>query len=579
MGCSCCEHKHDENGRKVFSLRRFLFNEKTMMGEVLVATLIIGMWHEAIAIALFFAVGEMCQDFAVRRSRKNITKLMDIRPDFANLKTGKEVRQVPPAEVQIGATIIVKPGERIPIDGVIISGQSYLDTRAITGESVPRLAQKGDTVLSGTINTESVLEIKTTKLFGQSTVSKILELVENAQSKKSKSEEFITKFARVFTPTIMIFAILVAVLPPLCGFGSYQTWVYRAVIFVAISCPCALVMSIPLGVFGGIGGAARNGILIKGGNYLESLNRINAIAFDKTGTLTKGVFEVSQVNLTGKLTSNELIFLAANAEQHSPHPIAKSIIEYAKKTCPNFALVATVAREKVGHGVQAKVNGKNVLCGNAGFVRDFIQNGAEQFNQTAVYIVVENEYVGNILISDKTREETAGAIADLRSVGIGKIVMLTGDNEQTAKTVASDLGIDYRAGLLPADKVAEFEKIKAENPDLRVAFVGDGMNDAPVLTRADVGIALGGISTDAALEAADIVLMNDDLGKIATAKRIAKKTRHVIIQNICLALGIKATVMVLAFFGFAHIWAAVFADVGVALMAILNATRCLTIKK
>jgi len=547
-----------------------IFDENFLMSVASIAAFAIGEFTEAVALMIFFGVGALFQEMAVERSKKNIAKLMDIRPDHAHIRKGHEIIEIDPKEIKVGDIVVVRPSEKIALDGVIIKGNSFLDTKAITGEPIPRSVNVGDEVLSGTINTESVLEIKVTKPYGESTVAKILDLVQNASEKKSKSEKFITKFAQVYTPIVVLTAIAVALLPPLLSFGTYSEWLYRAIVFLVISCPCALVVSIPVGVFGGIGGSARNGTLIKGGNYLEALNQIKVVAFDKTGTLTKGVFEVSEI-ITNGISENELLELTAIAEQHSNHPIAKSILAHYGKKITQTADIT----EKSGMGIIAKFNGKTIHAGNQKLLSSIGLDDLQFYTQTTVYVALNKKYIGCILISDKIKETTKQAIAELGLVGITRTIMLTGDNETTAKEVAKELGItEYYANLLPQDKVTEFEKIKAGTTD-KVAFVGDGMNDAPVLTRADIGIAMGGIGSDASIESADIVLMNDDIGKIAVAKKIARKTKRIIVQNICLALGVKAAVMGLAFFGLAWIWLAIFADVGVALLAILNATRCL----
>jgi Cd2+/Zn2+-exporting ATPase len=558
------------------------FGENFMMAVVGIAAFAIGEYMEGVAIMIFFGFGELFQDMAVEHSRRSVTKLLALRPDIVSVRRGNEIIQIDPKDVHIGETIIIGVGERVAIDGVCTAGETFLDTRAITGEPVPRAVAVGGEVLSGTVNTQSQIEVRVTKLFGESTVAKILDLVERASSKKSTSEKFITKFAKVFTPVIMVIAVLVALVPPLLHLGSFSTYVYRAVCFIAVSCPCALVMSIPLGIFGGIGGAARNGILIKGGNYLETLNSVTVAAFDKTGTLTKGVFEVSQV-ITNGITERDLLALVAGAEAHSPHPIAKSIIAHCK-SLGIIPLAAQNIKEISGKGVNAKIGDQTVCVGNKNFVENQGISPLPSYTKTSVYVLANGAYLGCILIADKVKDNAAAAIRELELVGIRETIMLTGDNEQSAKDVAGDLGITrYFANLLPQDKVAAFEKIKAETTG-KIAFIGDGINDAPVLTRADVGIAVvGDLGNDAAVEAADIVLLQnktdalDDINKIALAKRIAKKTRRIIIQNIVLALGVKAAVMVLAFLGYTQIYLAIFADVGVALLAILNATRALRV--
>jgi Cd2+/Zn2+-exporting ATPase len=489
------------------------------------------------------------------------------------VKRGNNTEVVHPSGINVGDIIVVRAGEKIALDGNIISGKSFLDTRAITGESVPRRVNTGDSVLSGTINNESTLEIKVTKPFAESTVSKILELVEHAADKKTKSERFITRFARIYTPIVMLCAIAVAVLPPLVGLGTFGTWVYRAVSFLVISCPCALVISIPLGILGGLGGAARSGVLIKGGNFLDDLNEVTTVVFDKTGTLTQGVFEVTTVAPTG-ISADELLELAAVAEQNSNHPIAKSILTHYGHNVK----VKADTTEKSGMGIIAKCARGTILAGNAKLMATVGVNNLPTFPQTTVHIALDKKYVGYILIADKAKDNIRTALSGLAAVCVTRTVMLTGDNETTAASIAGELGLsDYRAELLPADKVTEFENIKANNVN-KVAFVGDGINDAPVLASADIGIAMGGIGSDAAIESADIVIMDDDIGKLATAKKIARKTKRIVVQNIVLALSIKVAVMALSALGITSILMAIFADVGVALLAILNATRALKSK-
>lgn len=547
-----------------------LFDENFLMSVATIAAFSISDYAEAVAVMIFFGVGELFQEMAVEKSKKNITNLMDIRPDYANLKNGDIIERVSPNEVKLNDIILVKPGEKIPLDGIIVSGSSFVDTKALTGESVPRSVGIGDEVLSGTINQNGVLEIKVLKAFRDSTVSKILKLVENATDKKSKSEKFITKFAKIYTPVVVFLAVAVALFPPILNYGSFEEWIYKAITFLVVSCPCALVISIPVGVFGGIGGAARNGILIKGGNFLETLNKINIIAFDKTGTLTKGVFEVIEIKAEG-ITEDELLELAAVAEQHSTHPIAKSIVcFYGKKIKQEVKIT-----EKSGYGIIAELKDKIIYAGNRKLMESIGITDLPFFPQTTVYIAVDQKYKGYILIADKLKENAKIGLESLKSVAVTKTLMLTGDNLSIAQSIADELGInEYYAELLPHDKVSVFEKIKAQNNG-KIAFVGDGINDAPVLALSDLGIAMGGIGSDAAIESADIVLMNDDIGKIATAKKIAKKTHKIIIQNIILAIGVKVGVMALAFMGITSIWMAIFADVGVALLAIINATRCL----
>lgn len=541
------------------------FDEHFLMTVAAIAAFIIGEYFEAVTLMVFFGVGDLLQELAVKKSRSNIAKLMDIRPDSANLKKGDSIVQVHPSEVYVGDIIVVKPGEKIALDGEVVYGESFIDTKAITGESVPRRVKVGSEILSGTINNESVIEIRVTKVFAESTVSKILELVQNASDKKSKSEKFITKFAKVYTPIVIVMALTVAFLPPLLGFNTFEYWMYNAISFLVISCPCALVVSIPVGVFGGIGGAARNGILIKGGNFLEDLCKVTTVAFDKTGTLTQGTFEVVETNLT-----DDIMELVATAEQHSSHPIAKSILVHFGRGIEKKADIT----ERGGLGIIAKIGKQDARAGNRKLMAEIGINDLPAFPQTTVYVAVDKKYAGYILIADRLKNDIQESVSAIKAQGIYRTVMLTGDNEETAKHIAEEVGIEYRANLLPQDKVAEFERIKFESSG-KAAFVGDGINDAPVLKISDIGIAMGGVGSDAAIEAADIVIMNDDIGKVAIAKKVAKKARRIIMQNIILSLGIKAAVMVFAMFGLASILAAIFADVGVALLAILNATRCL----
>lgn len=557
------------------------FDEHFLMSIASIAAFVMGEYFEAVTLMVFFGFGDLLQELAVKRSRSNIEQLMDIRPDYANLKKGDEVTKVHPSEVVVGDIIVVKPGEKVALDGEVVYGESFIDTKAITGESVPRRVKAGDSILSGTINNDSVIEIRVTKNFAESTVSKILELVQNASDKKSKSEKFITKFAKVYTPIVIALAVSVAFIPPLLGFGGLDVWIYRAISFLVISCPCALVVSIPVGVFGGIGGAAHNGILIKGGNYLDDLCKVTTVAFDKTGTLTKGVFEVVEINTEDGIRKDELLEFAAIAEQHSSHPIAKSIIAHYGKDVG----INADATERSGFGIVAKskcnarvgdtkLTNKEIYVGNQKLMAEIGINDLPIFPQTTVYVAVNKKYSGYILIADVFKDNLAQSLQAMSAQGITDRIMLTGDNEGVAKHVADELELSYRANLLPQDKVAEFEKIR-DNARGKVVFVGDGINDAPVLKMSDIGIAMGGVGSDAAIEAADIVIMNDDIGKVATAKKIARKSRRIIMQNIVFSLGVKAAVMGFAFFGLASILAAIFADVGVALLAILNATRCL----
>ncbi|MEG1778944.1 MAG: heavy metal translocating P-type ATPase, partial [Oscillospiraceae bacterium] len=526
-------------------------------------------------VMIFYGVGELLQNMAVARSKNNITKLMDIRPDFANLKTANGIKIVSPEEIQTGDIILVRAGEKIPLDGIVVSGQAFVDTMALTGEAVPRRTSIGDDVYSGTLSTDGLLEIKVTKLFYESTVSKVLELVQNASSKKAESEKFITKFARYYTPIVVFTAIAVAVVPPLFGLGAFSVWLYRALCFLIISCPCALVVSIPISFFGGIGGAAKQGILVKGGNYLEALNNVDTIVFDKTGTLTQGVFKVTEIAPINGVSEEHLLNLAATAEFHSTHPIAKSILS----ACTTEIHPALSITEKAGFGIIATTQDAVIYAGNAKLMADIGIINLPSFTKTAVYIAMNKKYMGYILISDEMKSSTAQALLQLKALGVKTLVMFTGDSQSIAKDVASKLCLDdYHAGLLPQDKVSQLEKLMTGNrKNKTTVFVGDGINDAPVLTRADIGIAMGGIGSDAAIEAADIVIMNDDISKIATAIKVAAKTRHIVTQNIIFALGVKLIIMLLSFFGITSMWFAIFADVGVALIALLNALRAMKI--
>jgi len=551
------------------------FDENFLMSLASIAAFVIGDMPEAVAVMIFYGIGEMLEDLAVTRSRKNIADLMDIRPDYANLKDGGEIRRVKPEEIQEGQTIVVRPGEKIPLDGIVLSGESYVDTRALTGESVPRKVREESAVLSGGVNLDGLLEIGVTKRYEDSTVSKILALVETSSTKKAKSEQFITKFARYYTPAVVGVALLVAILPPLIGIGTYSEWVYKGISFLIISCPCALVISIPVGFFGGIGGAARNGILVKGGNYLEALNQVDTLVFDKTGTLTEGVFQVTVIKPEPGVTEEELLETAATAEILSTHPIGRSIVTAYGKPIE----APREMQEKAGFGVTAQTKGGLIFAGNRRLMDTLGIEGLPEFADTTVYVAKGKQYLGYLLISDRIKDGAAEALQKLKTRGIRNLIMLTGDNRAIADEVAARLGIDsVRAELLPQDKVAEFEKIlEASNPKGKVVFVGDGINDAPVLARADIGIAMGDLGSDAAIEAADVVIMNDNLISIDTALRVAGKTRRIVFQNIVFALGVKGLIMVLAFLGITGIWFAIFADVGVALLAILNAVRALKI--
>ena len=556
-----------------------VFDENFLMSVATIGAFVIGEHPEAAAVMLFYSVGEFFQGLAVRRSKKSIADLMDIRPDYANLKQDGEIIVVGPDTVKIGDTIIVKPGEKIPLDGVVVEGESMLDTRALTGESVPRKASVGDSVLSGCINQDGLLVIEVTQTFGESTVAKIIDLVENASEKKAPAENFITKFARIYTPIVVGLAVLIAVVPPLLTGGEWADWVNRGLIFLVISCPCALVISIPLGFFGGIGGASKRGILVKGGNYLEALTNLDTVVFDKTGTLTKGVFKVTNLAPSGGYTEDELIALAATAEAFSNHPIAKSILDAAGSRVTDIASDAQGTpqyNEIAGQGVSVKSGGRTILAGNHKLMSQYgIQFKEARGPGTKVYIAADNVFAGCITISDEIKPDSYKAIAALKDAGVRKTVMLTGDDPQIAEDVANELGLDeVYGGLLPGEKVEKLEELSTQNHHKsKLAFVGDGINDAPVLARADVGIAMGALGSDAAIEAADIVLMTDEPSKLAEAIGVARFTKRIVWQNISFALVIKVAFLLLGAFGIATMWEAVFADVGVALLAVLNATR------
>lgn len=533
-----------------------------------------GDYNEAIAVMLFYQIGEWFQSYAVGRSRKNISELMDIRPDYANIETDDGFEQVDPDDVEVGAVIIVQPGEKIPIDGVIVEGNSTLNTVALTGESLPREVSIGSEVISGCINLNGVLKIRTTKEFGESTATKILELVEDASSRKSKSEDFIAKFARIYTPAVVACAVALAIVPSLIS-GAWETWIYRALIFLVISCPCALVISIPLSFFAGIGGASREGILIKGSNFLETLSKVKTVVFDKTGTLTKGSFEVDAVHSKNlNFDAEKLLHLAAHVERYSTHPIANSL----RKAYPNERDDCTVegVEEISGRGIRAKINGQIVCVGNEKFMEEVGAKWKACYKVgTIIHVAVNGEYAGHVVISDAIKPNAKKAVNDMTGAGVEKVFMLTGDSEKIAAKVANELGIkNYRSELLPADKVSEFEKILSASSG-KVAFVGDGINDAPVLSRADVGIAMGALGSDAAIEAADVVLMDDDPQKISRAIKISRKCLAIVKQNIFFAVGVKFACLILGALGLANMWAAIFADVGVMVLAVLNAMRTL----
>jgi Cd2+/Zn2+-exporting ATPase len=564
-------------GRNI--LRGKVFDENFLMAIATIGAFIVGDFAEAVAVMLFYQVGELFQDFAVNQSRESIASLMNIRPDYANVQRGDALEKVDPDEVKVGETIVIKPGERVPLDAVVLSGSSSVDTSALTGESLPRDVDEGDTLLSGCINISGLVTARVTKEYGESTVSKILDLVENATNKKSKSENFITKFAGYYTPVVVIIAVLLAVIPPLFVPGQlFREWIYRGLIFLVISCPCALVISIPLSFFGGIGGASRRGILVKGGNYLEALSETEIVVFDKTGTLTKGSFRVQKVEPRG-LTAEALLETAALAESYSNHPISLSLRKaYGKEI--DAARIASV-EELSGHGVTAIVDGAKIAAGNAKLMRKLnIAFEQPDVAGTLVHVAKDGTYIGYIVIADEVKEDANRAICELKEAGIRRTVMLTGDSKRIGEQVAQELGIDeVYAELLPADKVAKVEELFAgKSPHGKLAFVGDGINDAPVLARADIGIAMGGLGSDAAIEAADIVIMTDEPSKIATAIRVSKKTLRIVKQNITFALIVKGVVLLLGAVGIASMWAAIFADVGVAMLAILNAIRMLNVK-
>ena len=571
------------------------------IGAIVLALYRTGDFTEAVAVMLFYQIGELFQSYAVGKSRRNIGELMDIRPDYANIEEDGEITQVDPDEVEIGTIILVQPGEKIPIDGIIIEGNASLDTSALTGESVPRSVREGDEVISGCINTNGVLRIRTTHEFDESTASKILDLVENASSRKSRSENFISRFARVYTPVVVICAVALALIPPtvsmtVLGIGAgWGDWIYRALTFLVISCPCALVISIPLSFFAGIGGASREGILVKGSNYLEALSKVKTVVMDKTGTLTRGVFEVTGIYpaKASEFTEAELLHMAAHAERHSSHPIAQALRKAFGKE--NDGCEVEDVEEIAGHGIRAKVDGRTVCIGNMKMVRMAMETGGSQPDSdslegakaagTVIHVVVDGIYAGHIIISDVVKETSAEAIRKMRSAGVTRQIMLTGDSRAAAESIGSELGLDeIYSELLPGDKVSKVEELLEPDPaggkpkSNYLAFVGDGINDAPVLSRADIGIAMGALGSDAAIEAADVVLMDDDPLKIAKAIRISRKCMRIVRENIWFAIGIKVLCLLLCAIGLVGMWAAIFADVGVMVIAVLNAIRTLFVK-
>lgn len=556
-----------------------VFDENFLMSIATIGAFFIGEYPEGVAVMLFYQVGELFQSYAVGKSRKSIASLMDIRPDYANVKKGDELVKVDPDEVQIGDIIVIKVGEKIPLDGKVIEGSSMIDTSALTGESVPREVEVGSDILSGCININGVITAEVTKEFGESTVSKILDLVENASSKKSNSEQFITKFARYYTPVVVIIAVFLAIIPPLVIDGAtFSDWIYRALAFLVVSCPCALVISIPLSFFGGIGGASKKGVLVKGSNYLEALAETEIVVFDKTGTLTKGVFNVQEIHPEG-VSKEVLLELTAHAESYSNHPISLSLKRAYSKEIDNGRI--SDVEEISGHGVIATVDGKKVMAGNIKLMKMMdIPYFKGELIGTIVHVAVNNKYIGYIVIADEVKEDSAQAIKELKAANIKQTVMLTGDNKSIGSKVAKELGLDkVYAELLPADKVEKLEELFSQKSKKgKLAFVGDGINDAPVLARADIGIAMGGLGSDAAIEASDVVIMTDEPSKIATTMKISKKTLKIAHQNIVFAIGIKIIVLILSAFGITTMWAAIFADVGVTIIAVLNAFRALNVK-
>ncbi|MFZ7130886.1 MAG: heavy metal translocating P-type ATPase [Eubacteriales bacterium] len=563
--------------RAINNIRKgHLFDENFLMGIATVGAFAIGEYPEGVAVMLFYQVGELFQEMAVNRSRKSITALMDIRPDFANLKKDDTIKKVAPEEVMVGELIIVKPGEKVPLDGIIIDGNSMVDTSSLTGESIPREVYIGDEILSGTINQNSLLTVKVEKSFEDSTISKILDLVQNASCNKAPTENFITKFARYYTPIVVFSALVLAIIPPIIIEGAtFSQWIYRALAFLVVSCPCALVISVPLGFFGGIGAASKNGILVKGGNYLEALNHVEMVVFDKTGTLTKGIFKVTDIAPQNNFSGNDIIAYAACAEYYSNHPIAISI----KRTHDKKINQRPDHYEEIlGNGIRAMIDSKEILVGNHKLMmNENIPYCDIETVGTIIHIAIDKTYAGYIIISDEIKEDAHEAVQSLKKMGIRKIIMLTGDHKNVGGNIAKQLDLDdVYTNLLPHEKVDQLEKLyKETSPKGKLVFVGDGINDAPVLARADIGIAMGGIGSDAAIEAADVVIMTDEPSKITTAIKIAKKTRNIVMQNIVFALGVKVLILLFVALGYGTMWEAVFGDVGVALIAVLNSMRAL----
>ena len=554
-----------------------VFNENTLMAIATIGAFAIKQYPEAVFVMFFYKIGELFEDIAVKISRSSITALLDIRPDHAWLKLGNAVKETSPEKIKVGDVIVVKPGEKVPLDGIVTDGSAYLDTAALTGETKPSFVKEGDKVLSGTICKNSTLEVRVEKEYGESTVAKILEMVENASEKKAPAENFITQFSKIYTPLVVFGAILLATIPPLFFGGAFTDWLYRALVFLVISCPCALVISIPLSFFGGIGAASRAGVLVKGSNYLEALTHVKTFVFDKTGTLTKGKFAVTKVLPNEGVSETELVFLAACCEQFSPHPIARSIVDYYDGELKKGDV--SDSQELVGLGVSANHGGKTIYCGNAKLMKKVLPETKlpESEIGTQVYVAYDGKYVGSLEVADVIKEDSKEAVIDLRAAGVQKIVMLTGDARKVGEGVARELGLDdVKTELLPQDKLEEVEKLKTElDGQDKLAFVGDGLNDTPVLAQSDVGIAMGALGSDAAVEAADVVLMSDEPSAIVRVMKIARRTKRIVWENISFALGVKAVCLLLGALGIAGMWQAVFADVGVTVIAVLNSLRVL----
>lgn len=554
-----------------------VFNENTLMAIATIGAFAIKQYPEAVFVMFFYKIGELFEDIAVKNSRSSITALLDIRPDHAWLKLGNAVKETSPEKIKVGDVIVVKPGEKVPLDGIVTDGSAYLDTAALTGETKPSFVKEGDKVLSGTICKNSTLEVRVEKEYGESTVAKILEMVENASEKKAPAENFITQFSKIYTPLVVFGALLLATIPPLFFGGAFTDWLYRALVFLVISCPCALVISIPLSFFGGIGAASRAGVLVKGSNYLEALTHVKTFVFDKTGTLTKGKFAVTKVLPNEGVSETELVFLAACCEQFSPHPIARSIVDYYDGELKKGDV--SDSQELVGLGVSANHDGKTIYCGNAKLMKKVLPETKlpESEIGTQVYVAYDGKYVGSLEVADVIKEDSKEAVSDLRASGVQKIVMLTGDARKVGERVARELGLDdVKTELLPQDKLEEVEKLKTElDGQDKLAFVGDGLNDTPVLAQSDVGIAMGALGSDAAVEAADVVLMSDEPSAIVRVMKIARRTKRIVWENISFALGVKAVCLLLGALGIAGMWQAVFADVGVTVIAVLNSLRVL----